>query len=258
MNAIIPFKYQDVTLKEACWIDRKPYFTGKAIGEWLEAKHADRYVHKIVERNQHILQFSRTIKVVITEGYSKRHWFVNLTNQSDDSVIRNREAEIRVYDPIGLQLIVMESNLPKAIQYKIAVAHLVWAYMNGELKRSNTVYKEKKSPPPPTLKPICPLTNLPVRSHERMEAIFNLAREKGLSKSTIYWHAQKLAKGEPIYKGRKGKKREAYIEANYDRLYEIYTLRYERRLKLREVAKVVKLSMQTVCKWLKYFRERGI
>ncbi|MBN1104717.1 MAG: hypothetical protein JXL84_14965, partial [Deltaproteobacteria bacterium] len=44
--------------------------------------------------------------------------------------------EIRIYDPIGLQLIVFESKQTKAIQYKIAVAHLVWAFMNGRLKPS--------------------------------------------------------------------------------------------------------------------------
>lgn len=249
---LVPFVYRDVRLKESCWIDRKPYFTARAIGEWLEAKHPDKYVRKIVERNPHILQFSKEIDITINEQYSTRHWHVKLTCQCGESknaflkVPREREIKVRVYDPIGLQLIIMESNLPKAIAYKIAVAHLIWAYMNGELKRSKTV--ERKQLP----KPVCPLTGFPVWSKERKEAIFRLAREKGLSKSTIYEHAQKLMNGEPIYKGRN--RHQIYIEKNYDRLYEIYKLRYERNLKLREISERLGLSMQTICRWAKYFK----
>lgn len=255
---LVPFVYRDVRLKESCWIDRKPYFTARAIGEWLEAKHPVKYVHNIVERNPHILQFSKEVDLVITQRTGKEHvpQFEVCDNGNDRGKhirqidvranVYNREIKVRVYDPIGLQLIVMESNLPKAIAYKIAVAHLVWAYMNGKLKRSKTV--ERKHLP----KPVCPLTGFPVWSKERKEAIFRLAREKGLSKSTIYEHAQKLMNGEPIYKGRN--RHQIYIEKNYDRLYEIYKLRYERNLKLREISERLGLSMQTICRWAKYFK----
>lgn len=71
MNELMPFQYQDVRLKEACWIERKPYFTGRAIGEWLEIRHPDRYVHKIVERNPHILPFSTEIDLPIMQSTGK-------------------------------------------------------------------------------------------------------------------------------------------------------------------------------------------
>lgn len=229
---IVPFAYKDVRLKESCWIDRKPYFTRKAIGEWLEYKKPQKAIDKIVERNPHISdpRWAVTVKLTATDG---------------------KEYDTEVYDPIGLQLIVMESRQPKAIAYKIAVAHLVWAYMNGELKRSKTI--ERKEIP----KPVCPLTGLPVWTPERKEALLRIAKEKGLKKSAIYEHAKKLMNGEPRYKGRK--RTETYIKENYDRLYEIYILRYQYRLKLREIKERLGLSIQTICKWLKYFKsERSL
>ena len=127
---VIPFKFQNVALRESCWIDRKPYFTGRSIGEFLEVRHPDRYVHKIVERNPHILPFSRLINIPITQSVGREH-----TRQIDEGAkLYEREIEVRVYDPVGLQLIINKSNQPKAILFQVAVAHLVLAYMRGDLR----------------------------------------------------------------------------------------------------------------------------
>jgi transposase-like protein len=115
MNELISFSFHGVNLKETCWIGRKPYFTRRAIGEWLEyvRPRPDVAIAKIVAKNPHIKTFAVVTRLVTTDG---------------------KEYDIEAYDPIGLQLIVMESKQPKAIVYKIAVAHLVLAYINGELK----------------------------------------------------------------------------------------------------------------------------
>jgi transposase-like protein len=113
---LIPFNFKGVKLQESCWIDKKPYFTARAIGDFLEYNTPDRSIRKIVERNPHILQFSTNVKLTWVEGS------------------REVTREVRVYDPIGFQLIVNKSNQPRAIAFQIAVAHLVVAYMKGEIK----------------------------------------------------------------------------------------------------------------------------
>jgi len=119
MQDLVFFNWQGVALQEACWISGKPYFTRRAIGLWLGYNHPRKAVDKIVERNPHIAdpRWSTTVKLTAVEG--------------GHEVTR----DIEVYDPIGLQLIVFESHQPKALQFKIMAANLVWEYMNGGLTR---------------------------------------------------------------------------------------------------------------------------
>ncbi len=121
-TCLVPFRHQTadgaVALKEACWLNGKPYFTRRAIGEWLEYRDGQHGVDDIVQRNPHIRQFSVPLKLRGTDGKNYEH---------------------EVYDPIGLQLIVFESRQPKAIQFKVMVAHLVAAFMRGELRPTNTL-----------------------------------------------------------------------------------------------------------------------
>lgn len=117
---MIPFQFQGVALQEACWISGKPYFTRRAIGEWLEYSHPGQAVNKIVQRYPYIgdQRWATEVKLTSVEG--------------DREVTRI----VDIHDPISFQLIVFKSNQPKAIQYQIAVANLAWAYMNGQLKPS--------------------------------------------------------------------------------------------------------------------------
>jgi hypothetical protein len=117
---MVHFQFEGMALKEACWMSGKPYFTGRAIGEFLEYANPGRDINRIVQRNSHINdpRWSVVAKLATTDG---------------------KKYSIRIYDPIGLQLIIFESQQPKAIQFKIAAAHLVHAYMTGELKPSKWV-----------------------------------------------------------------------------------------------------------------------
>jgi hypothetical protein len=113
---LVTFNFRNIELQEACWIDNRPYFTRSSIGEWLEYTDALNAVSKIISRNSHIKQFSRVVSLSTLEG--------------DRKVTR----DIEVYDPIGFQLIIFESRQPKAIRYKVDVAHLVEAYVSGKLR----------------------------------------------------------------------------------------------------------------------------
>lgn len=65
---LIPFVYQAIAIQEACWIDGKPYFTRRAIGEVLGARHPQDYIKKIVKRNPHIQVFSTGVNLSLVEG----------------------------------------------------------------------------------------------------------------------------------------------------------------------------------------------
>lgn len=112
---LVLFQYQDLRLKEACWLSGKPYYTRKAIGEFLEYPQPNQAIRKIIERNLYIQQWATVVRLTTVEGG------------------REVTREVEVYDPIGLQLICFESRQPKAQAYKVAVAHLVWAYVHGKL-----------------------------------------------------------------------------------------------------------------------------
>ena len=117
--SIIPFNYKQIKIIESCWINETPYFTRRAIGEWLGAKNPQNYVNYIIKRNMYIDKFSVS---------------VNLTSTDD------KNYNVKVYNPIGLQLIINKSNLPKAIQFQVAVATLVSEMMNKTLYSNYTQY----------------------------------------------------------------------------------------------------------------------
>ena len=114
----LPFQYEGMRLQEACFINGNPYFTRKAVGEFLEYPRPQKAIDNIIARNPHIsdLRWATAVKLTVVEGTKE--------------VMR----EMEVYDPIGLQLIVFESRQPKAIQYKVVVAYLVYAFMQGKIK----------------------------------------------------------------------------------------------------------------------------
>ena len=107
------FHYGDIELKESVFIKGMPYFTRRAIGEWLGYDNPQKSIDKIIERNPHIEnpEWSVTVNLTGTDG---------------------KKYDTRVYDAIGLQLIVFESRQPKAIEYKIAVARLVSDIITGK------------------------------------------------------------------------------------------------------------------------------
>ena len=114
MQSLTPFSCVGVNIRESCWLEGKLYFTRRAIGEWLEAKKPQTYIDNIIERNPYI---------------SDPRWSVTLNLRATDG----KKYLTELYDPISLQLIIMESKLPKALEYKIAVATLVWAYATNNI-----------------------------------------------------------------------------------------------------------------------------
>lgn len=159
----IPFQFEGLSLSETCWIGGKPHYTRRCIAEFLEysGPQPQKAVDKIIERNPYIQQWATTVNLTVVEGGR----FVT------------RDA-IEVYDPIGLQLICMESRQPKAIQYKIAVAHLVWAYVNGQLPPSKWADKGAR------LAALRQIGSLP-GGRDRMALKRDLARLEGVGTNTI-------------------------------------------------------------------------
>lgn len=107
------FQLDGLDLKKAHWIDGKPYFTGKTIGEFLGSKWPEVYVNQIVRRHRYINYFRTTIKLKSDEnGGSKTR-------------------SVKVYDPVGVQLIIFQSALPKAVSHRVNVARFVCACMHS-------------------------------------------------------------------------------------------------------------------------------
>lgn len=112
---LAPFSFQGLDLKESCWVNGTPFSSGRAIGELLEYEYPNQAIRKIIDRNPHINdpRWSVVVRLGTTDG---------------------KKYETRVYNPIGVQLIMFESQQPKARAYKVAVANFVWAYMNDQLR----------------------------------------------------------------------------------------------------------------------------
>ena len=169
---IIPFIYQDIALQESCWINGEPYFTARTIGEFLEYKYPKEAINKIVERNPHIddTRWSTLVSLTKIEG--------------DREVIR----DVKIYNPIGLQLIVFESHQPKAPQHKIAVTNLVYAFMKGELSpvknhKTNNLYLQCEE-----ILKLAPY-------HDRPSAIKHLSQTSGKAPQTIYGMLNRIERG---------------------------------------------------------------
>lgn len=157
----LPFQFEGMALKESCWMEGKPYFTYRAIGEFLEYEHPDRSIHNLIKRNSHILTFRTFIKLMSVEGS------------------RNVTREVEVVDPIGLQLIINKSNQPKAIAFQVAAAHLVYAFMTGDLKPS------KWSQRGDLVSAARQILSLP-EGRKRKQVIVDLAEREGLSLQQTY------------------------------------------------------------------------
>ena len=201
-TAIIPFIYNEIRLKEACWINNEPYFTRRAIGEWLEYHHPQERIDGIIRKNPHIDQFSTVLKLTTVDEYERKHLAQPGTGvecghdsqlslscecpadshpklRYESPTLREREIETRVYNPIGLQLIVFESRQPKARAFKIAVAHLIYAFMRGELAPPKDIVRHRLYL---QVKEALDLT----RIKERPIAVKYLAEKAGRSTQTVY------------------------------------------------------------------------
>lgn len=185
-NQMVPFAFEGMSLKESCWMEGKPYFTYRAIGEFLEYRNSYKAILKIVDRNPHIKQFATNPKLGVVEGG------------------RNVTRAVEVVDPIGLQLIINKSNQPRAIDFQIAAAHLVLAFMQGKLVPSKWSQKGD------LVSAARQILSLPQGS-KRRKLIEDLAEREDCSIQTAYRRIEmstgerlKSKKGEVIHRSNKG------------------------------------------------------
>lgn len=162
---ITPFIYKGIVLQEACWIEGKPYFTRRAIGEFLEYPKPQKRIDEILSKNPHIDQFSVALNLRATDG---------------------KKYDTRVYDPIGLQLIIFESRQPKARAYKVAVAHLVYTLMTGGIKPSKWSQKDD------LVSAARQILSLP-EGRKRGALVRDLAARDGVSLQAAYVRVNKVA-----------------------------------------------------------------
>jgi prophage antirepressor-like protein len=141
-HSVKPFRRFGIEIKECLWLDGNPYFTAAAIADWLELKSKADGVNQIVRRCSYIKRFSKEITVTaeVTQKTRKKSIPFNLkgidSEESNNDAAKSkikRPIEMRIYDPVGLQLIAMESRTKKAQEYKVAAAKVLWAFFQGKL-----------------------------------------------------------------------------------------------------------------------------
>jgi hypothetical protein len=101
---INPYHWAELDFSETLIINGAPHLTRKAIGEWLEYANPQVAIANIIDRNTHILEFQ----------------YYSVVSNAD-----GKNYEVFVYDPVGFMLIAMESQQPKAIEFKVAIAKFV-------------------------------------------------------------------------------------------------------------------------------------
>jgi hypothetical protein len=149
-------------------------------------------------------------------------------------------------------LILFESQQPKAIQFKIAVAHLVYDYMNGKLKPSKWTQQGD------LLSASRQILSLP-QGRKRAALVKDLAKQEGYNISTAYRRIElatgqrlKTTKGQPIHRSDKGSSKypdekqavRVYLQKNPDS----QKAEIKRELNL-------KVSTSTVKRWIREIKK---
>jgi len=193
-HSIKPFRRFGVEIDECLWCDGKPYFTTEAIKDWLGYKKEKDPVSRVVRKNPYILQYSKEIEVLeeieqtgkALPPRSGGNAFKN-RGETRTTYRRTRALKMRIYDPIGLQLIAFESRTPKAKAYKIKVARLVWALVEGKLA-TQTENQEKA----------CDILAEAARAArwERRAHMERYMLLTGYTASTAYRHLEKARQGD--------------------------------------------------------------
>jgi len=114
-TAVTPFEIENVRLAEVCWLNGSPFFTARAIEEWMGYRSTKRgnSVLRLVDKNPAVLPFSVLTAVVSTDG---------------------KKYVTRVFNVFGLNLLVSASNLPNKAVLAIQTTALLAASAAGQLK----------------------------------------------------------------------------------------------------------------------------
>jgi hypothetical protein len=203
-----------MALRESCWINGEPYFTRKAIGEFLGYTLPKQAITKIIKRNPYILKFRTVVNLTTVEG---GRTLTNLVRVEDGrsgvklTPLENGKTVTRkldVFHPIGMQCIFFESHQPKAIEYKIVVASLLWELAKGTLKPSKWSQKGD------LVSAARQILSLP-EGRKRRALIIDLSAREGYSLNNTY-RRMYLATGERL-KTKAGKPRQTRSEAGIHR-----------------------------------------
>lgn len=68
VNSLVPFSFKGMALKESCWIEGVPYFTSRAIGEFLGYINPIKAISNLVNRNSYIFEYRTILKLRTVEG----------------------------------------------------------------------------------------------------------------------------------------------------------------------------------------------
>ncbi len=218
--ALVPFAFGATKLQQACWLGQKPWFTRRAIGVWLGYRFPQQAINKIVQRSPHLADPRWSAEVKTTSPDGKRY-------------------DHQLHDPIGLQLILMKSNQAKALEYQVAAANLVWAYMTGQLKP----YRE----PPPELAPALACRK---GSRARGQAIREIMAAQGWKIGRVRYRINRLEAGLPPA-GRRGPGPGVRFFHKRYRAIAPKALELRRQgLRLREIAGQLGVPLSTVGLWV--------
>jgi hypothetical protein len=100
---------------------------------------------------------------------------------------RTRKIKMTIYNPFGLQLIIMESKTKKAREFKIAAAQVVWAFITGKLFELNSEQLMAEQ--------ILEMQDK-TEKNNKTKMLDLYCEKSGYSKATAYRHLKKVKKGE--------------------------------------------------------------
>jgi len=238
MSALpVPFSFQDIALAESVWIEGKPYFTRRAIGEFLEYAEPQKAIDKIIERNPAIQEFATTVNLTAVEG------------------TRRVQRKIQVFDPVAFQLVVFRSNQPRAMQFQVAVAHRVLAYMRGELRPAQ---------PPVTLQGLAalpPRTKLAGNAVRALAAVTTKFKPNGAigaSEATVRRRVKRIRNQQPLNLAEPG--RMIFVHKKYRTAFKLFGELFlvDPRTAVSQIRRLSGVSESTAYEWrLKLLKGRG-
>lgn len=216
-HAVVRFRRFGLNVSEAVWIKGKPYFTTRAIGNWLDMKKGFRGVLQVLSRNPYLANFSRQVPVIneytvrkkgqgskvlnlgtqcpLKSALNADQFKIPCSNQNENFCdlfepkvkTRTRKIELMVFNLMGLLLVAFESHTERAIELKIRVAYVISKQLEGKLFELNPDQQKAEDI-------LTKQINAP--RGKKAELIDEFMEATGASKSTAYRYLAKAKKGQ--------------------------------------------------------------